>query len=156
MTRACRDAEMRATGWLDEDELMARTLRHGVLPDAFFQIVRRSEEGERTSSFFLEVERSGKSQRYWREKLRRLGAFYYDGGFEREFGSRALRVLVLVSDDYGVDPTRAITKLSHLAGETRVTFVRLAPLRAMLDGGHDVLTRPIWTRPGDQILSSLY
>jgi hypothetical protein len=148
---------MNLAGWQDEDELMPLTLRHGVLPDAYFQIVRTAEEGERTSSFFLEVERSGKSERYWREKLRRLGKFYYGGEFERAFASRALRVLVLVSDDYGADPARAIKNLDRLAEETRVTFLRFASLKTFLEfGSPEVLTRSIWTRPGDRSLNSLY
>jgi hypothetical protein len=156
LMRACQSAGMTLADWRDEDELMPQTLKHGVLPDAYFQIVRPTGEGERTSSFFLEVERSGKSERYWREKLRRLGRFYYGGEFERTFGSRALRVLVLVSDDYGADPARAIKRLVRLTEETRVTFLRFAPLAALLGGDNDLLTRPIWVRPGDQSLSSLY
>lgn len=156
LLRACRTAGMTLTGWLDEDELASRTLRHGVLPDAYFQILRTTAEGERTSSFFLEVERSGKSERYWREKLRRLGKFYYGGDFERTCGSKSLRVLVLVSDDYGADPAAAIGKLAKLAEEARVTFLRFAPMREFEESGLEVLTRPIWVRPGDQRLSSLY
>ncbi len=156
LTKACRATGVKLFGWRDEDELMPLTLRHGVLPDAYFQVARGTEEGERISSFFLEVERSGKSERYWREKLRRLGKFYYGGEFERVFASRALRVLVLVSDDYGADLTRAIRRLDRLAEDTRVTFLRFTSLSAFVEQGDHVLTHPIWTRPGDQSLSSLY
>lgn len=142
--------------WLNEDELSALTVRHGVLPDAYLQLLRTTPAGERRSSFFLEVERSGKAERLWREKFRRYGEFYYGGTFEQLFGSRALRVLVLVAGEFGARPGRIIERLADMAGELRVTFLRFAPLQDFVALGADAaLTAPIWRRPGSAEVQGL-
>lgn len=155
IVKACEAASMRLVCWSDEDLLEPMTARYGLIPDAYFQLARAAGEAERRSSFFLEVERSGKSQRYWREKLRRLGKFYYGGEFERLFGTRALRVLIVFSDELGLNPFRHVESLSELSLSLNVTFTRFAPLSVALDR-HHLLTAPIWRRPGDQMLCSLY
>lgn len=137
------------TQWLDEDELVPLTMRRGLLPDAYFQLTRETPAGERKASFFLEVERSGKAERLWREKFRRYGELYYGGAFEQLFGSKALRVLVVLSGEFGARPERIIERLAAMAAEMRVTFLRFTSLQDLIECHRaSVLAASIWRRPG--------
>ncbi len=137
--------------WLSTSELAPLTSAAGILPDAYFQLCRVDRAGhEKKSAFFLEVERSDKSDRALKEKFRRYGEFYYGGGFEEKFGARALRVLVLLGSDYGIRPERRVEKLAALAERAGVTFLLFAPLAAFLaTTPSDVPTAPMWRRPGE-------
>src|SRR4030042_392664 len=97
INRACVDSDLALCRWLGEDELQELILRSGIRPDAYFQLARSTPEVEKRSAFFLEGDGSDKSERALRDKFRRYGLFYYGGQFEELFGSRALRVLVLVA-----------------------------------------------------------
>lgn len=157
LIRGCADAGMSLLRWLDEEELMPMTVRAGIIPDAYFQVVRRTSGGEKRSAFFLEVERSGKSERALKEKLRRYGEFYYGGRFEQAFGTRALRVLFLVGENFGIRPGQQIQRLAELAQDLGVTFFRFAPLRSFIEASApDVLLGSIWVRPGASQLCSLF
>lgn len=135
--------------WLNEDELVPLTTRRGLLPDAYFQLIRETPSGERKASFFLEIERSGKAERLWREKFRRYGELYYGGAFEQLFGSKALRVLVVLSGEFGARPERIIERLAAMAAEMRVTFLRFTSLQDLVEcHWASVLAASIWRRPG--------
>jgi len=150
ITRGCADAGMQLLNWLGERDLVDLIATEGILPDAYFRVARNDTSGnEKKSSFFLEVERSGKSDRAIREKFRRLGSFYYDGRFLDRFDGKSLRVLFLVAADYGIEPGRRIERLVELAGAVRVTFLRFATLNEFLDASaQEALTTPIWRQPG--------
>ncbi len=157
VTRACSGPEFSLIRWLDEDDLQKQMAREAIRPDAYFQVGRLTPDGERKSGFFLEVERSDKSDRVLREKFQAMGRLYYGGSFERLFASKALRALVLVGDSYGIKPERRIEKFSELAARLQVTFLRFAPLATFLDTApEEVLTAPIWRRPSDTELSPLF
>jgi len=158
ITRACAEQGMQLISWLDERDLVQRVASDGLLPDAFFRLCRTTASGEeKRSSFFLEVERSDKAEKTLSRKFRRYGDFYYDGAFERRFGARSLRVLVLIGSDYGMVPENRVAKLAALAERERVTFLRFAPLASFLAApAKEVLQAPIWRRPGGTALVSLF
>lgn len=153
---ASRATGLLLDGWREEQELASVMADAGIVPDAYVQVVRTTAEGEKRSPFFLEVERSDKSERVLREKFQRYGVFYYGGEYERRFGVKALRVLVLMGSAYGILPERRCEKLAALAADTNVTFLRFAPLETFLAlSPYDVLTGPIRRRPGDANLVPL-
>ena len=148
ITRACAERGVQLIHWLDERDLIDLVASEELLPDAFFRLCRRTAKGEeKRSSFFLEVERSDKGERTLAEKFRRYGDFYYNGAFERRFGTRSLRVLVLLGSDYGIVPEKRVAKLAGLAEREGVTFLHFAPVTGFLTTHpRDVLTKAIWTR----------
>jgi hypothetical protein len=150
ITRACAERGVQLVRWLDERDLVEVVSSEGILPDAFFRLCRTAADGEESrSAFFLEVERSDKSERTLSGKFRRYGDFYYDGAFERKFGARALRVLVLIGSDYGIVPEQRVAKLAALAERERATFIHFAPLASFLTASPtDLLNARIWQRPG--------
>ncbi len=136
--------------WREEGELASSMGPAGIVPDAYVQLARTATHGEKRSSFFLEVERSDKSEQVLREKFQRYGAFYYGGEYERIFGTKALRVLFLIGSSYGIRPEHRCAKLSALAEEARVTFLRFTPLDAFVAlPAPEVLVAPIWRKPGE-------
>jgi hypothetical protein len=154
---ACRGHGFELLRWLDEEELRSLMPSHHILPDGYCLIGRLTEQGERRSGFFLEVERSDKSDRLLQEKFRAYGRFYYGGEYERLFGSRALRVLVLVGESYGIRPERRVAKFAEIAARANVTFLRFAPLRVFTDETPaELLGAAIWHRPDQGALSSLF
>ena len=156
LTLASQAAGFLLLRWLGEEELLLLVLASGILPDAFLHLARLTDQGERHSAFFLEVERSDKSDRVSR-KLRRLGEYLYGGSYEQRFGLKTLRVLFLVGDSYGIRPERRIEKLCAFAAELEVTFLRFAPLRAFLGAApRDVLLAPLWRQPGSTTSSALF
>ncbi len=155
--KACGAMGLALTTWLDEDELAGPMGKWGVVPDAYFQISRPTEVGEKRSGFFLEVERSGKRDRDVLEKFRRYHDYYYGGEFEREFGLKALRVLVLVGADYGLNAARRVLKFAELAARAEVPLMRFATLDGFLAlQPHEALNAPIWRRPGSEDLVGLF
>jgi hypothetical protein len=158
MTVGCKASGMKLLSWHTSAELLPVTGVAGVLPDGFFKLSRRVAGGrEVKSSFFLEVERSDKSDRALSEKLRRYGEYYYGGDFTRAFASRALRVLVLFGSDYGILPERRVAKLANLAERLGVTFIHATSLSAFLAlSPPEVLSSPIWLRAGREGRVSLF
>lgn len=149
ITLACRETGVHLVRWLAEDELRPITVGSGILPDAAFQIERETDNGPRHSGFFLEVERTEKGERALRDKLLALGSYYYGGGYERDFRSKALRVLVLVQPEPGLRGDRLVRKVVEMAARLGVTLVRVAELERFLsmDPG-ELLTAPFWRQPG--------
>ncbi len=155
--RSAREPGIDLLRWATEAELRPITLSHGLLPDAFFQLARRAGEASPKSSYFLEVEISEKSEAALRQKLTNLGAYYYGGRFERDFGTRALRVLVLVKPEPGASINRLVRRITSLATQVGVTFVRVAPLDAFLSlPPAELFVRPIWRQPSIDGLVPLF
>ena len=155
--RAGREPGIDLLRWVSEPELRPITLPHGLLPDAFFQVARSAGGTSRKSSYFLEVEVSEKGQAALRQKLANLGAFYYGGRFEQDFGTKALRVLVLVKPEPAASVERLVRQMTVLATQVGVTFVRVAPLSAFLSTPPaELFLRPIWSQPGVEGLVALF
>jgi hypothetical protein len=87
---ACREPGLELLAWRREEELRATTIRHGVLPDALFQVGRQDGDRAPKSTFALECEVSEKGERALKQKYANFGAYYYGGKFEQDFGTRAL------------------------------------------------------------------
>jgi len=146
---ACRQPGLELLRWLGEDQLRGLTATSGVLPDAFAQVERQTPDGPRKSSFLIEVERTEKSERHLRDKLYGLGTYVYGGGAERDLGSRALRVLVLVRPLPGGSAVRLVSRVAALARMLGVTLVRVASLEEFLAlPPGEALTKAVWTQPG--------
>lgn len=147
--RAGREPGVDLLRWVTEAELRPITLPHGLVPDAFFQVARRAGETSPKSSYFLEVEVSEKGEAALRQKLTNLGAYYYGGRFERDFATRALRVLIVVKTDHGASGSRLVRRITNLAAQVGVTFVRVTPLSTFLSiPPAELFLRPVWTQPG--------
>ncbi len=157
ITQACEAKGYQLLEWLDEGDLAQRMPEAGCLPDAYFRIERPTPEGPKRASFFLEVERSGKADISQERRYQHYGEFYYGGEFERRFGTRALRVLVLIGADFGLKPQGQITKHLHLCRRLEVSFTRFAPLEAFLDLKPEFLLHArFWQQPLEEGTSSLF
>ena len=133
------------------------TIRHGVLPDALFQVERNDGESRPKSTFALECEVSEKGERALKQKYANFGAYYYGGRFEQDFGTKALRVLVVVRPSAGASGERLVRRMTNLAKLGGVTFVRVAELEALLQlPPAKVFLRPVWSQPGVDGLVSLF
>lgn len=157
LQEACEASGYRLVTWLTEGKLARQMGNSGLMPDAYCQIERPTDDGSKRACFFLEVERSVKAERAQAEKFRRYGAFYYEGGYEAVFGTRALRVLVLVGSDYGIQPAGYIGKLAALATKLGTTMVRFAPLETFLtEEPEELFCAPIWRQPGSEVFGTLF
>lgn len=149
VVRATREPGVALLRWVSESDLRPITLAHGILPDAFFQLARRAEGASPKSSYFLEVEVSEKGESALRQKLTNLGAYYYGGRFEQDFGTKALRVLFVVKPEPGASAERLVRRMTNLATQVGVTFVRIAPLNTFLSiPPAELFLRPVWNQPG--------
>src|SRR5205807_2320783 len=98
-----------------------------------------------------------KPKRALEERFRRYAALYYNGDYERLFGTRALRLLFLVGSDYGLRPDRQVQLCCRLAEQAGLTIARFATLDELLAMRRpcDLLSAPIWKQPGQSELVSL-
>jgi len=157
LLRACNASGYSLKGWLKEEELLEPMNDAGILPDAYFQIVRPTDDGPKTSGFFLELERSAKSRETLEERFKRLGDFYYGGRYEAIFGIKALRVLFIVGSDYGLNPEGQIKRLSAICEQLGVTFLRFAPLETISSyEAEQLLFSSIWRQPKEEKLVALF
>lgn len=157
VVRATREPGVDLVRWVSESDLRPITLAHGLLPDAFFQVARRAPGASPKSSYFLEVEVSEKGETALRQKLTNLGAYYYGGRFEQDFGTKALRVLIVVKPEPGASVERLVRRMINLATQVGVTFVRVAPLDTFLSiPPAELFLRPIWNQPGVDRLVALF
>lgn len=157
VVRATREPGVDLLRWVTEPDLRPITLAHGIVPDAFFQVARRADGASPKSSYFLEVEVSEKGESALRQKLTNLGAYYYGGRFEQDFGTKALRVLFLVKPEPGASVERLVRRMANLAAQVGVTFVRVAPLNTFLSiPPRELFLRPVWNQPGVDGLVALF
>lgn len=156
-TTACDPAGYHLDFWIDETAIAPYTETFGFIPDGYFQIRRSTNEGERRAAFFLEVERSGKSKRALTDRFVKYARFYYDGHYERLFGTKALRTLFLVASDYGMNPMQHIETCVRLCEKAGATFFRFAPLEDVTNlAAAEILHMSIWRQPGQDRLCSLF
>lgn len=157
ITQACEASGFKLLEWLDEGDLAVKMPEAGFMPDAYFRIERPTPEGPKKSSFFLEVERSGKADISLERRFQHYGDFYYGGEYERIFENRALRVLVLVGDDYQLNPERQIAKLVKLCRRLEVGITRFAPLQQVLGLNPEFLLHArLWSHPQEEGFCSLF
>ncbi len=156
-TKACANVGYSLRFWLDTGALAKYMQAAGVIPDSYFQICRSTEDGEKISGFFLEVERSGKSEQALEKKFRLYGQLYYQGFYEEQFGTKALRILFLVGSDYGINPQRQIEKLMRICRRLNITIFRFCSLNEFLiQNSSNVLTAEIWDQPNVEERLSLF
>jgi hypothetical protein len=146
--RACRDLGWSLRLWLDPHELGPILARSQLIADAYFQIQRTVEGETKTSAFFLELERANKSSRVVESKLQRYADLYYSGDYESHFGTRALRVLVVFTDELGLRSQPRIVHSLKTAEHLGVTLARFTGLSNVKDGSpSDLLTSSVWWHP---------
>lgn len=147
--RACRQPGVELLSWRTEEDLRSTTIRHGVLPDALFKVERHDGSRRPKSLFALECEISEKGENALRIKYANFGAYYYGGRFEQDFGTKSLRVLVLVRPEPGASAERLVRRMTGLAKMVSATFVRVAELDAFVaTTPAELFHRPIWSQPG--------
>jgi hypothetical protein len=157
VVQACRAAGYQLLDWQSEAQLTAQMTAEHLFPDGWFQIERATPAGPKRASFFLEVERSGKSIADLEAKFRRYADFYYSGRFASAFGTRALRILFLVGASYGIRPERQIAKLAAICARVQLTIVRLAALDDFLaQDPNQLWFAPFWQRPGSEEVHALF
>ncbi len=151
--KACAEPTYSFRFWLSEEEVFPHMRASGIIPDAYFPISHQTEDGQKLAGFFIEVERSAKSQIALERKFTCYGRFYY----KAEFGTRALRILFLVGSDYGINPMHQIAKYSRMCEHLNVTAIRFAVLDTLLDTDPTrIFDTPIWLRTGTPELQSLF
>ena len=156
-TNATKASDVQLLFWVNEENLADRIGSFGIIPDAYFQVSRNIGDGERRSGFFVEVERSAKSKRALEERFRRYADFYYGGGYERLFGTRALRLLFVVGSDYNLSPRRHIALCRGICERLHFTVARFTTLDDLLNLPPDqVLTARLWQQPENPTPVSLY
>jgi hypothetical protein len=121
-----------------------------LIADAYFQIQRTVDGEPKTSAFFLELERANKSSRVMESKLRRYADFYYSGTYEASFGTRALRVLVVFSDELGLRSQPRIEQGLKTAERLGITLARFTGLGTVKVGSpSELLNSAMWWQPGN-------
>jgi hypothetical protein len=155
--RACTAVDYTFAEWLGPRELSKQMTHTGLLPDGYLRITRPTADGSKTAALFVEVERTGKSEPLLAEKIALYRDYYYGGSYERTFGSKALRVLVLVGNDYGLTPERQMSRYLSICNRLAVTIFRFVPLATFLAEKPDhLLGAPIWRQPGEENLRGLF
>ncbi len=148
VSRACLDLGFTLTEWHSSGELAPRLQPYQLIPDGFWQIVRRVGDKTITSSFFLEVERLSRDLTVMRKKLTKYGELYYSGDFTKLFGSKALRLLVVFAEGTDHALAQRMTKSVAEAAKLEVTiahFASLPQLKALPPTA--CLTYPLWQTP---------
>ncbi len=149
VVRACRDLGWSLSRWERSEELATLLRKTHLVPDAYFQIQREVDGREKTSAFFLELERTG-GRRALRAKLQRYADLYYGGRYAQLFGTRALRVLfvfALAISERGATAHRVDAALRE-AGRLGVTIARFAGLDQLVSvPPAATLTEPFWRQP---------
>lgn len=155
--RACWELNYSLRYWQRSQDLEPILRAEQIVPDAYFQIVRESESGPKTSAFFLELQHANRSVMVLRSKLERYRRLYYGGRYEALFGTRSLRVLFVFtagSESPVEHRVRAGLKEAEKLGVTVARFASLDQLKAMAPVG--ILTEPIWAAPGQPDRVPLY
>lgn len=154
MTIAAASSGYAITKWIDDSTLKSRhtkdyvklqgpqggTARVAIVPDGYCRI----DVGEHVAHFFIEADRGtvvGRSARWERRdfsrKVRAFNAYIATGKFERRYGGRGVRILVVTT---GKTRLANLKQVIESAGGKRrywlTTFDDISPAT--------VLTEPIW------------
>ena len=147
---AARDHGFRVERWQDELDL-AHLVREGVVPDAFFRVVRDEGGREHRAGFFVESELALLSRAHWAKRLAKYDAYYYSGKYEASFGLRSLRLLVITSSARQLS---AVVEEAERVGFAPLHAATWDQMRSVPPA--DVLSGAIWARPSETDLASLY
>lgn len=133
--------------WEDAIDLRPRTARDGIVPDAHFCIGR--PDGSR-AAFFLEVERTAKSELSLRRKLEQHRRFFRSGRYEEIFESRSLRVLFVLaaSERTRIDPANRLCEMAERLGASFVCATTVNNVKSAT--GKELLFSAVWHRAGRQ------
>jgi hypothetical protein len=148
LLRAAQDAKLFVSEWQTERELRAHPCFDRVVPDGYIRICRDPDPDAKGASFLLESEARASNISRWHQKFASLVAVYESGGYEKQFGTTSLRILVLLSGSGG-GPAR-LRALTEAALQEEATMVRLArwdDIRTV--PARDVLLEPLWLKPGN-------
>jgi hypothetical protein len=108
-----------------------------VRPDAFLQLAW----GDKTASFFLEVDRGTMTTSRFAQKIRAYRLYWKSGGFQRAYEAASFRVLTSAPSERRRDNLR---KAAARVGESRMFL--FAVHEAIRSGQ---LFEPIWLGPSD-------
>src|SRR5207249_4217790 len=128
-----------------------------LIPDAYFQIKRPVDSAERTSAFFVEVERSIKSARVISDKLERYYSFITSRAYPRIFGTRALRILFLFTDQYGIPTHKRVQQALATASGQQMSLARFSTITALKHTSPSgTLLEPLWYQAASTSTSALF
>jgi hypothetical protein len=102
-------------------ELLPRSYR--LIPDAYFRIRQQNT----SYGYFLELQRSLKSNRILISKLERYGRLFRSEGFPQQF----MRVLVVFTTEFGVPSTARVAQAKRLIPQSKYPFAQLVALEEL-------------------------
>jgi hypothetical protein len=139
---SARDLGFDLPRWLDELD-MEDLAKGGIVPDAFFEILRQDGDHARRSGFCVEVEVDSVSRSHWQRRLDAYANFYVSGQYERQFRLRSFRLLVVTQRS-----DRQIQRLLADAADLNFGGVRVASWEVVRETPPaELLLAPIWQKP---------
>lgn len=118
--------------WISFSESLAKELK--LIPDGYFELRTPSE----TISAFVEVDLGHEHLPIWRNKIRNYLQLAMSGLYERGFGQKRFRVLVVVNSERRL---RSIRKVVRASTQKIFWFATIESVRS-----HGLFA-PIWFRP---------
>ncbi|MCZ7545110.1 MAG: replication-relaxation family protein [Anaerolineae bacterium] len=137
--------------WLGETELKAdydrvslrsatgRQRMVSLIPDSYFVV----DTPHGKAHFFLEVDRGTMPLKRFRTKVQAYLAYYRSGGYERRYGTRSLRILVVGLGEGRLASLSTVTESA--GGKRRFWFGLLSALDA-----ERVLDQSVWSVAGEE------
>lgn len=145
VTLACREAGYELAIWQTEGQLKAdydrvtiqtssgRRETVPIVPDSYFEVIA----GGRRYPCFLELDRGTMTLGRFKQKVQGYMAYYRTGSYERRYGNRSLRVLVVAPSETRLANLKAATE--QVGGREWFWFGRLAELSPAT-----ILAAPVW------------
>jgi len=113
-----------------------------LIPDGYVEFITPAE----VVACFLEVDLGHESLSVWKEKARRYLQFALSGEYEREFGQKRFRVLVVTNSE------RKLHSIRKAVAEITKKIFRFATRESV---GDDFFA-PVWFPPADNQSTSLF
>ncbi len=150
--RSCRELGWELRQWLTAEGLLGRLPDKGLVPDAYFHLLRADGSG---LACFLELERASKSLAVVRSKLQRYASLYRHG---RDETSQSSRLVLFVFDEvFGTGRDRRPAMAAVEAARLGVTNARFASLTAIKNADPmSCFTDALWLPAGEQPLVPLF
>jgi hypothetical protein len=144
---ACRELGWTLKSWQEPAELERLLRTERLIPDGYAQVARQVDGQEKTAGFFLELERTSRAA--LATKFGRYRELYRSGRYRELFGTRALRVLVVFTDEPVVHAETRLRRGLTLAEQQDVSFARFSTLeRVSTCAPQALLLEAIWRQPG--------
>lgn len=128
LTLAAPAAGYELLEWQDELDLGWMGTEAGFVPDGYFKVRRPTPAGAKTAAFFLEVERTARSGSAISYRLSHYQDYYRGGKYEAGFGTRVLRVLMIIAINETERPTRILAAMVKRVAALGATFFRFTTL----------------------------